>query len=350
MLRILHVGLGPLGERIVSDVYGRGLGGVVAAVDHDEALVGRPLSEIVPGASSDTRVVGHLSEVGELNHIRCAIVTTSSDLELCMDTFRPLLKAGCAVISTCEELSWPWLRHPVAAQELHETCVRHGGRILGTGVNPGFLMDALPVAASTVCRGVRTVTIERIQDASSRRLPFQRKIGAALDDQEFKRRVEAGTLRHVGLGESLHFVAHFLGLELERWEETIEPVHAEKALQCDLGTIPAGNTRGVQQLARGWVNGTERLKLVFRAAIAEPNPCDRVTIEGDPPVKLELTGGVHGDIATSAIVMNMVRPLLEAPPGLHTMGSLPLRGCATPDDFSPPVREPSDAPDPPFAS
>ena len=347
MLRILHVGLGPLGERIVRDLHDRGLGRVVAAVDHDAGLVGRTLEELVPGTGSDTRIVGHLSEVGELNDIRCAIVTTSSDLELCMDTFRPLLKAGCAVVSTCEELSWPWLRHPVAAQELHETCVRHGGRILGTGVNPGFLMDALPVAASTVCRNVHGVTIERIQDASSRRLPFQRKIGAALDDAEFQRRVDAGTLRHVGLGESLSFVAHYLGLDLERWEETIEPVHAETELDCDLGRIPAGGTRGVEQVARGWVGGEERLKLVFRAAIAEPAPCDRVTIDGEPPVRVEIPGGVHGDVATSAIVMNVVRPLLQAPPGLHTMGSLPLQGCATPDDFAPPVRDPAAAPDPP---
>ncbi len=347
MLRILHVGLGPLGVKVVSDLYDRKLGTVVAAIDHDPGVVGKMLCEIVPNADGETRIVGHLDEVEELSDIRCAIVTTSSDLELCMDTFRTLLKAGVAVVSTCEELSWPWLRHPVAAQELHEMCVRYGGRIVGTGVNPGFLMDALPVAASIACREVRSVLIERIQDASTRRIPFQRKIGAGLDDTEFKRRVDAGTLRHVGLGESLHFVAHHLGFELERWDETIHALHADTELECGLGKISIGGVRGVEQSARGWIDGQERIKLVFRAAIAEPDPCDRITLDADPPITVEIPGGVHGDVATSAICMNVIRPLLSVAPGLHTMGSLPLQGCATPDDFAPPVREPSAAPDPP---
>lgn len=323
----LQVGLGPLGQRLVTDQLRRGLGRPVAAVDPAPDLVGRPLSEIVPGAPPDVLVRAHVDELGGWDRIRCAVVTTRSGLEDCMETFRSLLRRGCAVVSTCEELSWPWLRHPVLAQELHELAVRHRGRIVGTGVNPGFLMDALPIAATTACHEVRSIRVERIQDAGLRRLPFQRKVGVGATVEAFRERVAAGVLRHVGLGESLHFLAHYLGWRIERWEETIDPVLADAPLQSALGPVARGAVRGVRQEGRAWVDGRPALELVFQAALAEPEPRDRIRIEGDPPLEFVAPGGVHGDTATTAIVLNTIRPLLDAEPGLHTMATLPLQGC-----------------------
>jgi len=327
MYQLLHVGLGPLGLRVLSDLHRRGLGRVLAAVDPAPELVGRDLAELVPGLEPGVRVQASIEEVVDWGPVRCAIVTTRSDLELCMETFRALLGRGCSVVSTCEELSWPWLRHPVLAQELHELAVRGRARILGTGINPGFLMDALPVVATSVCHAVRSVRVERIQDAAGRRIPFQEKVGVGLGVEEFERRVAAGQLRHVGLGESLHFVAHSLGWRIDRWEETIAPVLAERPASSGLGPVPVGAARGVRQEARAWVDGRAALELVFQAAVDEPEPRDRCLIQGEPPVELVIPGGVHGDTATSALVLNAVRPLLAAEPGLHTMASLPLPGC-----------------------
>ena len=331
MYRLLHVGLGPLGLRVIADLVARELGEVVAAVDSDRALLGRELAELVPGATHGVRVRSALEEVREWDAIHCAVVTTSSDLELCMDTFRQLLARGCSIVSTCEELSWPWLRHPVLAQELHELAVRSSARVLGTGVNPGFVMDALPVIATTACQSVRSIRIERVQDAGKRRIPFQKKVGVGLDLAEFERRVSAGSLRHVGLGESLHFLAHHLGWRIERWEESIEPVMAERDLPSELGPVRAGSCRGVRQVARAWVAGEPALELVFHAALGEPSPRDAILVRGDPPIELVLAGGLHGDTATSALVLNVIRPLLNAEPGLHTMASIPLQGCVPPE-------------------
>ncbi len=335
MLQLCQIGLGPLGRRIASDLHRRGLGRVVAAVDPAADLVGRDLSELVPAHPPGVRVVASLDEV-DWTDVRCSLVTTLSDLELCVETFRGLLRRGGAAISTCEELAWPWLRHPVLAAELHELAIRHGGRLLDTGVNPGFLMDALPVAASMLCGAVDSVCVERVQDALPRRIPFQRKIGATLAPDEFARRVEEGSLRHVGLGESLHFVAHALGIDVERWDESIEPVLADEPVECALGTVRVGYARGVRQVARGWSAGRQepRLELVFHAAVGEHESRDRIELAGDPPLVLEIPGGVNGDTATSAVVLNSIRSLLAAEPGLHTMATLPLRGCVAPDDFA----------------
>ena len=123
-------------------------------------------------------------------------------------------------------------------------------------------------------------------------------------------------------------------MQVERWEESIEPVIADRELECGLGAVHPGQARGVRQVALGWVDGHKALELVFHAAIGEPEPRDRIVITGEPSVELVVPGGVHGDVATSAITLNSVRPLLLADPGLHTMASIPLQGFSAPDDFS----------------
>jgi len=324
-LRVLQLGLGPLGRKIASDLHRRRLGHVVAAVDPAPLLVGRPLAELVPDAAADVRIAGAVDQVSV--PVDVAVVATVSDLPRCAASLRALAEAGISVVSTCEEMSWPWDRHPELARELDATAKRRGVRMLGTGVNPGFVMDALAVAVTTACAEVRRVEIHRIQDAASRRIPFQKKIGATLSVAEFERLAAAQAIRHVGLRESVGMVAAALGFTLDRVDETIAPVIAQRALTCGLGPIAAGAARGVHQEARGYAGGREVIALVFRAAIDEPDACDHVIVDGDPPVDLVIRNGLHGDVATSAVVLNSIRSLLMAPPGLHTMTTIPMAGC-----------------------
>ena len=259
-----------------------------------------------------------LNCIGDFNdwdEVDCAVVTTQSSVADCLPTFKDLLLRGQSIVSTCEELSWPWLRHREAADMLHALALEHGGRLLGTGVNPGFLMDSFPLVVARAARRVDTVKVYRIQDATSRRIPFQKKIGAGLDRMTFQSRIDDGSLRHVGLGESIHFLGHYLGLRFDRWTESIEPVEGD-----------AGLMSGVRQVGRAFSGGECVIELFFQAAVGQENPHDRVVLEGDPPLDVTWKGGVHGDIATSATVINVIKPLLAAPPGLHTMASIPLSG------------------------
>lgn len=328
MLRILHVGLGPLGVKIVTDLHERRLGTVVAAVDVSPALTGKRLRDVVPGIASDVVVRGDLD--ADPRAYDAAIVTTSSDLAKCAPTFRALLERGATIVSTCEELAWPYLRHAQLAQDLDGLARKTGGRLLGTGVNPGFLMDAFPVAATAISRSVRAVEVHRYQDASSRRIPFQKKIGVGLDEAGFRAQVAAGTLRHVGLGESLHFIAARLGLKVTRWDEDIAPVHADRELASGLGPVPEGRICGVRQEGRGYDGNRPVVTLRFQASIGYPDPHDRVIVDGVPPIDLIWKGGVQGDVATSAITLNSIASLRAAAPGLHTMASIPLVSCTPP--------------------
>lgn len=323
-LRILHVGLGPLGVRIIGDLYERAVGEVTAAVDISPALVGRPLSAAVPGTPRSVKVARSLADVPERQRFDAALVTTSSDLRSCADTLRALALRGLPIVTTCEEATWPWLRHAALARELDALCKRHGARILGTGVNPGYLMDTVPVFATAVSKSVSSIQIYRIQDATTRRIPFQKKIGATLDAAAFRAGVRAGWLRHVGLGESLHFVAAAMGWRIDRWRETIRPVPATHRMKSGLGVIKKGCAAGVHQEAFGYSGVRRVLHFVFQAAIGQTEPHDRVVVRGKPNLSLRFDGGVHGDIATSSITINAIQPLVESRPGLHTMMSVPL--------------------------
>lgn len=322
MHRILHVGIGPLGHIILTDLLQRG-GSIVGVIDSAPNLAGTSLSKLVPGSRPDITILHSLSDFKAWEQVDCALVTTSSDLRLCEPTFRELLARGLPIVSTCEELLFPWLRHKILAERLHEQALKTGGRLLGTGVNPGFLMDALPLFATAVCKTVRSVKCSRIQDASTRRVPFQKKIGAGLDQAHFDKKVAEGTLRHVGLGESLHFLAHYLGIKVERWDEDLAPVKAERELTCALGVIHRGMISGVRQVARGYADEDCVIHLEFQAAIGQENPHDRIVIDGQPPLDLVIHGGVHGDAATSAITLNAIPRVMAAPPGLHTMATIP---------------------------
>jgi hypothetical protein len=323
MHRIIHIGVGPLGQRIIGELTERRLARVVAAVDSSPELAGKPVSRFVPQFEENLTISSSLEEVSDWSRFDAAMVTTSSDLAACADTFRALLVQGKSVVSTCEELVYPWLRHVGLAEELDTLAKRHGGRLLGTGVNPGFLMDHLPSVLTAVCKNVRGIKCSRIQDASSRRVPFQKKIGAGISETEFAKRVKDGTLRHVGLGESLHFIAHYVGLKIERWEEDIAPVLASRDLNCAIGPIAKGTPSGVRQTARGYFDEHTVIELEFQAAIGQADPHDRVVVDADPPIDCVIHGGVHGDLATSAIACNAIGRLLAAPPGLHTMATIP---------------------------
>ena len=324
--KLIYVGLGALGVKVVRDLVDQNLHELACAVDPAPRLQGVSLADAVPGAP-DVPIYASLRDVPNLSSMDLAVVTTLSELPACMPTFRTLLEAGCSVLSTCEELVYPQLRYPDLANELSALARLHQCAVMGTGINPGFLMDAFPLFASALCRSISSIKVERVQDASIRRIPFQKKIGAGCTPAQFHEALSGGGFGHVGLGESLHLLAQGLGVELDQWQEVISPVLATEPMECGFGAIPTGGVTGIHQVARGQKDGRCLIELTFHAAIGAENPRDRVIIDGDPPIEVSWGGGVHGDKTTSAVVINAVSSLLKAPAGLHNLTTLPGAPC-----------------------
>ncbi|HEV7669216.1 MAG TPA: dihydrodipicolinate reductase [Thermoanaerobaculia bacterium] len=312
-IRVLQVGLGPIGASIARQVMERAGFELVGGVDLDPAK-GREIGVMV---SSDLATA--------LREMRpdIAVVSTNSALEKVAATIETCLAAWVAVVSTTEELAFPWRERPELARRIDSAARAAGRAVLGTGVNPGFAMDALPLALSAVCERVDGVIVRRIQDASKRRLPFQHKIGAGLSVEEFHAKVAAGGVRHVGLAESIGMLASAFGWNLDSVTDEIWPkIATERVASPDLVVAP-GHCSGVVQLGLGMEAGTVRVRLEFEAYLGAPESYDEVEIAGSPALKSRVVGGIPGDLATASIVVNAIPRVLAAPPGLITMRDLP---------------------------
>jgi len=324
-VRIVQYGCGPVGCGVIRYASHRRDIEVVGAVDTDKSLIGRDLGE-VSGIQRRLGVSISADADSVLSAARPDVVlltTTSSLKEVCPQVGK-CVAAGANVISTCEELAYPYRADPQLSTEIDKIAKANKVTVLGTGVNPGFIMDAWPLFMTGVCQQLKHIKVVRFQDASTRRGPFQKKIGAGHTLEEFEKRVTTGTLKHVGLPESIAMIASGLGWKLDEVTESIEPVVARARVKTEFVTVEPGQAAGVRQVGRGIYAGEELITLEFEASVGAPESYDAVYISGIPNLEVVVKGGTHGDIATAAIVVNSVYRVIDAPPGLVTMKDLPI--------------------------
>jgi 4-hydroxy-tetrahydrodipicolinate reductase len=322
---VLHVGIGPIGAGIVRQVAGRKGLSIVGAVDVDPDKAGRDLGDVC-GVGRKLRVKVSDDLVRTIKAVKpdIAVLCTSSSLKKVVPEFEAVLKLKVPVVSTTEELAYPVRSNAAAARRIDALAKRSRVAVLGTGVNPGFLMDALPVALTAVCQKVTAIEVDRVQDATVRRLPFQLKIGAGLSQDEFMSRVRDQRVRHVGLAESITMIADALGWKLDRITDEVQPKLAEHAVRSEFLSVDAGRAAGLIQDGVGYRRGQPVIKLHMEAYLGAPESYEAVRVSGDPPLSMKLAGGVHGDIATASLVVNSIPKVLQAQPGLRTMRDVAL--------------------------
>jgi hypothetical protein len=327
--KVMIMGLGPIGAGVARQLVARKNFKVVSAVDIDPAKAGKDLGDVV-GLGKKTGVKVGADPVAAIRKTRpqVAVLCTSSALKKAWPQVEAVLKLKVPIVSTTEELSYPWFSNKALARKIDAAAKRAKVAVVGTGINPGFAMDALPIALTAICERVDAVRIDRIQDARIRRLPFQQKIGSGLTPTEFAERVKAFTVRHVGLTESVAMIADALGWKLDRITDEIQPKIAEAPVESPFLKVEAGKVCGIVQDGVGSVKGKPVIALHMEAYLGAPETYDRVQIEGSPRLDVKATGGYHGDVATVSITVNSIPKVLAAPPGLHTMRSLALPSFA----------------------
>jgi 4-hydroxy-tetrahydrodipicolinate reductase len=257
-----------------------------------------------------------------------AVLCTSSALKKVWPQLQSVLARRVPVVSTTEELSYPWFSNRALARKIDAAARKARVAVVGTGVNPGFAMDALPITLTAICERVDAVRVERIQDARIRRLPFQQKIGSGLTPEQFAEKVKDLSVRHVGLTESVAMIADALGWKLDRVTDEIQPRIAREPVESQFLKVPAGRVCGIVQDGVGYVAGEPRVALHMEAYLGAPETYDRVVVDGSPRLDVRAAGGYHGDVATASITVNTIPRVLQAAPGLHTMRSLALPSFA----------------------
>jgi len=319
--RLVQYGVGPIGASVVRLAHERGYRWI-GAIDIDRGKVGKDLGDVV-GLPQRLGAIVTADPKKTLGLEPDLVVhSTTSSLKKATPQILACLEAGANVISTCEELSFPYFL-PELAKKLDEAAKEHGCSVLGTGVNPGFVMDLLPATFMGACWAVEHVLVERRLDPELRRTSFQRKIGIGLSPEEFDRMIKAGG-GHVGLPQSLHLLARSLGIEISQLEEGIEPVIAQEPFSRGNLHVQAGQVLGLRQWAIGYSGDHRVIELRLEAVLGVREPCDRVMIVGEPNLELVIPGGVPGDLATAAVVVNSIPNVLSAPPGLVTVLELPI--------------------------
>jgi 2,4-diaminopentanoate dehydrogenase len=324
-IKVAQFGLGPIGLETLKLAATKPWAEVVGGIDIDPAKIGKTLGEL-----TGIEALGHRLVYSSLRELiadaKPDIIfhTAVSRFKDAYPQIEPMVRQGISVVSSCEELLFPQLREPKLAAKLDRVCKRARARVVGTGVNPGFVMDVLPVLMTGVSREVRAVHVQRVVNASTRRVPLQKKIGSGWPPAKFRRLFKEGKAGHAGLKESLALIAHCLNWKARNIVESGDAVVADHKIRTKYLEVKRGQTCGLHQRAEAKVNGKISLTLDLKMYLDAKDPHDAVQIEGEPPLDVIINGGVAGDQATVAALVNTARALHRAPAGLLLMTDLPV--------------------------
>jgi hypothetical protein len=327
--RVIQIGFGTLGKWIAKAIIERKNLQLAAVVDINPVLHGKQVEDLLElnqktATTISSDLLATLDDLGD-NPPDIAFIATSSHLKEVKSTISTCLQGGMDVLSLCEELSYPYVRHPQLSKELHNLALSEGKTLLGTGINPGFLMDLLPIILTAPCQRVEKIHVTRNMNSSSRRDAFQKKVGTGMTEEDFKEAIANGTITgHVGLVESIHMIGAALNLQLDHIEEfPPEPVIATQKIVTTYTTVNPGHVRGLKSKGVGQKGGETVITLDFNA-YADASPAyDEVRIEGLPSIQQRIEGGMPGDEGTVGMLINLVPLVIAAPSGLLTMKDIP---------------------------
>jgi hypothetical protein len=325
--RIIQIGFGSLGRHITRSILIRKnleLAAVVdAASELNNQLVGKLIEENV---DCDVRITSDLKRALRSKKADIALVATSSSLEIVAPTIEICLESGLDVVSICEELSFPYRKSPKIAEKLDKIAQKNGKTVVGTGINPGYLMDLLPIVLTAPCQTVESIRVTRHMNSSYRRQSFQKKIGTGMTKEEFRKNIDEGKITgHVGLTESIQMIDAALNLGLDEIEEIPpEAIIAEKKTTNSFATIVTGNVLGLKSVGVGRKKGEQIVTLDFQAYAEATPQYDEVIIEGLPRIHQRIDGGVQGDQGTIGMLLNLIPIVINESSGLKTMKDLPV--------------------------
>ncbi|HUT81558.1 MAG TPA: dihydrodipicolinate reductase [Candidatus Bathyarchaeia archaeon] len=322
---IIQVGFGPMGQLVTKLLLKRKNINMHGIVDIDPAYSGKTVSELLKMNKGESLIISKELEPLLSDKIDVVIIATSSFLEKIAPMIHQIVEKKINVISLCEQLSYPWDLREELSKEINEAAKKNGVTVVGSGINPGYLMDLLPIVLTAPCETVNKIHVTRMMNSSKRRIPFQKKIGTGLTVGEFnKKNSDKEITGHVGLEESMQMIVAALGLKVDKIVEyPPKPMLADKEINSPLGRVQEGYVRGLHSRGVALKNNEEIIILDFYAYAGDHEEYDSVKIDGSPGIQQTIIGGVHGDIGTAAMIVNLIPKVVEARPGLLTMKDLP---------------------------
>ncbi len=338
-VRIVLWGLGAMGKGIAGLLMKRRGVDIVGACDLNPAYKGKELSELLDlrrDGRLEVRITPDISEAMRSGPIDCCVIATDSFVKDVFPKIREVVSRGVNALTIAEEMSYPWAREPELAEEMDRLAKENKVSILGTGINPGLMMDLLAVCLSGAMTQVSHVRCERVNSLSPFGETVMHEQGIGMTKEAFDRGVAEGTLAgHVGFSESAAMIGKALGIDYDRLEQKMRPIITEVDRKSPHGFAPGGHVAGVDMTARAMEGDREWISLVHPQQI-EPQMAgvetgDYITLSGTPEINMTVKPEVNGGLGTIAMACNTLPFLVAARPGLLSMLDLPVPRCVMGD-------------------
>lgn len=348
ILRIVQYGVGAMGSNMVRLLQSKSSARIVGAIDNDPAKVGKDLGEVADfNKPMGIKIAYSLKDILDDIPIDVVLHATTAFLKDAYPQILAILERKANVITICQELFFPLGKNREMAIEIDQKAREMGVSVTAVGINPGFIMDIVPIVCSVPCWEVKKVFVQRVVDFSPYGPDEMRHIGAGLSQQEFLEGVKQDVIGHIGLLETTAMVAHCLGFSIDELRQTKEPVITKKRRVSRFITITPGNVCGFKQNVVGVRNGETLLDFRMVGIVCPDLEEDGVTlgdytrIEGTPNVDITIKEEIaqKGGLGTAAVAVNMIPRILNASPGFHTMNCLALPHMWNNGSEPPPIQK-----------
>jgi 4-hydroxy-tetrahydrodipicolinate reductase len=329
-VKVIIWGLGAMGSGMAKMLLDKKGVDIVGAIDIG-AKLGKSMYEVVGVEKGDRQEV-IVKTAEETITEKCADVclcVTDSYTEKAFDKFKFVLEKGINIVSSAEEMAYPQAQSPELAKELDKIAKANGVSILGTGINPGLVMDLLVVAMTGCCESVDSIVSRRVNSLSPFGKTVMEEQGIGMEVEEFNKKVQAGTMAgHVGFPESIQMIADAIGWKVEKVEQSMEAILTDVERVAPYGSAKAGQVAGVDMKGFGYIDGKVKIEMDHPQQI-EPEQVgvktgDYVIINGTPNINMVNSPEIPGGIGTIAMCVNMIPQVINAPAGLQTMIDLPV--------------------------
>jgi len=329
-IKVIIWGYGAMGRGMADMLMDKKGVDIVGVIDLDKTIVGKPFNHVIgrpgmPGVCIRSDAMKVLSE----QKADVVLLATDSFVKGAFDKIMTVVSYGMNVISTAEEMAYPKAGYPEESKAMDEAAKANGVSVLGTGINPGFIMDLLVVALSGVMKDVTKIEAGRVNSLSPFGPAVMHEQGVGLTPEQYVNRKADGTLAgHVGFRESVHMIADALGIPIDRFESEMEPIITDKDRKSLYGQAKAGTLAGIRMTGRGISKGKTVIDMVHPQQI-EPQVAgiateDTIRLSGHPSVNMSISPEIDGGLGTIAMCVNMIPHVINARPGLRTMIDLPV--------------------------
>ncbi len=332
-LKIIVYGVGAMGTNMVRLLQSKPGVRVVGAIDWDKKKIGRDLGELA-GLGKDLGVRVSYPPEQILVKVKADLVlqATTAFLEEAYPQIMSVLAQGMNVVTICQELFFPLLKNAGKAEEIGRMAQKKGVRVTAVGINPGFIMDILPILCSTPCWKIDSVFVRRVVDFAPYGPDEMRHIGVNLTAPEFTEGVREGTIGHIGLLETTAMVGHCLGFEIDELRQSKEPILTRKGRRSQFIEIAPGKVCGFRQNVSGYSDAAKALDFQMVGIVSPDREEDGVEmgdyarINGTPSLDISVKEEIaqRGGLGTAGVAVNCIPRLMSSPPGFHTMNKLVL--------------------------